>query len=76
MHRFSWALVFAVVGALIYFLYLENVLLQVTEYEVKCHRLPHGFDGFKIALVSELHGSVFGKEQGKLIGAVNEFEPT
>ena len=38
-------------------------------------RIPAGFDGFSIALISDLHGHFFGKKQERLIQAVKDLSP-
>ena len=37
-----------------------NVTVGVTHYTVTSNRLPHSFDGYKIAVVSDLHNVQFG----------------
>jgi len=70
-----WVVALVVAGIVAYFLYLENTCLQVTKYEISCCNLPQDFDGFKIALVSDLHGNKFGDAQSGLVSAISEFEP-
>ncbi len=66
------ALVIAVITACL--LHVGNTSLQITEYEITHENLPKDFDNFKIALVSDLHGNMFGKGQAKLAFAIREFE--
>ena len=36
-----------------------NTALKVNEYEVLSDRIPQGFEGFRIAQVSDLHNAEF-----------------
>ncbi|MBR5827489.1 MAG: metallophosphoesterase [Clostridia bacterium] len=46
-----------------------------TEYTVNDKNLPTGFDGFKIAMVSDLHNATFGEGNSKLLSALEKAEP-
>lgn len=45
------------------------------DWEVASPRLPEAFDGFRICLLTDLHGAVFGKDGEKLLQAVTASEP-
>lgn len=47
-------------------------MIDVTRTVIRCERLPSGFDGFRITLVSDLHDAVFGEEQSELLGRIRE----
>jgi predicted MPP superfamily phosphohydrolase len=70
-----WIAALFAAGIIAYLLYLENTCLQVTRYEIRCHRLPRAFDGFRIVLISDLHGNTFGRGQCRLVDAIRDFEP-
>ena len=53
----------------------DNIRLTVTRYSLAFAYLPEEFDGFKIVQVSDLHNARFGKEQRKLIAAINSARP-
>ena len=53
----------------------ENTLLELSKYTISSKRLPHSFLGFKIAHVSDLHNTEFGKDNVKLIQMLEEAEP-
>lgn len=53
----------------------DNFRLTVTRYEAELADLPSAFDGYTIAQVSDLHNARFGKEQSKLIAAINAAKP-
>lgn len=53
----------------------SNIALEVNEYEIVSDRIPHGFDGFRIAQVSDLHNAEFGEGNEKLIELLSQTEP-
>lgn len=52
-----------------------NTALEVNEYEIVSDRIPQGFDGFRIAQVSDLHNAEFGEGNGKLIEQLSQSAP-
>ena len=52
-----------------------NTALEVNEYEIVSDRIPQGFDGFRIAQVSDLHNAEFGEGNGKLIEQLSQTDP-
>jgi predicted MPP superfamily phosphohydrolase len=66
---------FAALAALTAFMYYGNRTLDVTEYELGFTDLPEAFDGYRIAVVSDLHAAVFGKENDRLFEAVRGAKP-
>lgn len=44
-----------------------NTALEVNEYEIMSDRIPQGFEGFRVAQVSDLHNAQFGENNSKLI---------
>lgn len=53
----------------------ENTTLQVTEFDASFASLPHGFDGCRIVVLSDLHGAEFGQENEDLLAAVAAQKP-
>lgn len=51
-----------------------NSPLTLTEYRITNSRIPDSFDGYRIAVVSDLHAMRFGKEQQDLIHLLRESE--
>ena len=49
--------------------------LETTEYNARFDDLPPEFDGFRIAVLSDLHGMSFGKDSSRLIRAVSDAKP-
>lgn len=53
----------------------QNKNIVSTEYKLRSEKLPKGFNGFKVAQVSDLQSQYFGKDQCKLIKAVEKGKP-
>jgi len=70
-----WIAVVGLLALIAWFLYVDNTFLQVTKYQIPLDALPKEFDGFRIALVSDLHGSIFGMNQSRLVSEISEFQP-
>lgn len=52
-----------------------NVTLGITRYTVTSNRLPHSFDGYKIAVVSDLHNAEFGNNNSQLVEKIKKEHP-
>ena len=52
-----------------------NTALVVTELTVTSARLPHAFEGFRMAQVSDLHNGTFGEDNRRLIEELAGTEP-
>lgn len=52
-----------------------NTALEINEYEVASEKIPQGFDGFRIAQVSDLHNAEFGEGNCKLIELLSQTDP-
>ena len=64
------AVLAALAAAFALYLRWDNTALQVTAWDVSFSTLPHGFDGCRVAVLSDLHGAAFGKENEALFAAV------
>lgn len=53
----------------------DNTSLQVTETSADLAGLPDGFDGCRLAVLSDLHGAEFGEDNADLFAAVAQAEP-
>ncbi len=53
----------------------DNTALQITQFEPVFTGLPAGFDGCRLAVLSDLHGGEFGRENKELFAAVAEAAP-
>ena len=61
--------------AVVVLLYDSNTRVVTTEYELRYMDLPAGFDGFRIAVLSDIHAAEFGKDNEKLIAMVKAADP-
>lgn len=52
-----------------------NTALEVNEYKIVSDRIPQGFDGFRIAQISDLHNTEFGEDNSKLIELLSQTDP-
>ena len=52
-----------------------NTALEVNEYEIVSERIPQGFNGFRIAQVSDLHNKDFGEGYGQLLTLLSQINP-
>lgn len=68
-------LLIAVIVAIAVFLYANNHWLQTTEYTIESPKIPESFDGFRIVQLSDLHDSLFGEGQEKLVRKVEKLSP-
>lgn len=57
------------------FWYYENCTIQTEVLPVVSAELPAAFDGFRIAVITDLHGRSFGEENSRLLDAVREAGP-
>lgn len=65
----------AVMIAIAIFLYANNHWLQTTNYTIESAEIPDSFDGFRIVQLSDLHDSLFGEGQEKLVREVEQLKP-
>ena len=57
------------------FWYFENNVIDAGEIVFSSARLPESFDGFRVVVVSDLHGKEFGTDNTELTAAVAAAEP-
>jgi len=74
LKKFLLILLIVLVAASI-FLVQQTNSLNTARYTWESPRVPRGFDGFCVALVSDLHNKRFGKEQKRLVRAVSDLQP-
>ncbi len=51
-------------------LWCGNNVLQTEEFTFRSPELPEGFDGWRVAVLSDLHGKTFGEKNERLLRAV------
>lgn len=73
----KWILlvIIAVIIILLVWSLWGNTALELNEITVKSDRLPKGFDGYRIAHVSDLHNAEFGENNEKLLTLIAATEP-
>lgn len=64
-----------ILSALAGFFWWDNTSLQTTNADFPSERLPKGFDGYRIVVLSDLHGQSFGRNNQRLFDAVQEAQP-
>lgn len=52
-----------------------NTALMTSEFSVVSHYLPSGFEGFRIAQISDLHNAAFGRDNKRLLSVLEETDP-
>jgi predicted MPP superfamily phosphohydrolase len=60
---------------LVIFFIDSNIRLVTSEFELHYPNLPQEFDGFRIVVLSDLHGARFGRDNERLVRRVIEAEP-
>lgn len=56
-------------------LFVENHMLQISEYRISSGRIPEFFDGFRILQLSDLHSKDFGEDNERLVRKINLANP-
>lgn len=69
------AVVAAILLALVIWTAWGNTALELNAYTISSERLPEGFDGYRIAHVSDLHNAEMGKSNEKLLAMLREAKP-
>ena len=69
------AVVAAILLALVIWTAWGNTALELNAYTILSERLPEGFDGYRIAHISDLHNAEMGKNNEKLLDMLREAEP-
>lgn len=64
-----------ILTALVIWTVWGNVTVGVTRYTVSNGKIPPAFDGYKIAVISDLHNAEFGKDNNTLISLIEQEKP-
>lgn len=73
--RYVLFLIFVLlVAASIFYNIYDNGRFIIVEQGISISGLPKDFDGYRILQISDLHSRYFGKNQEKLISAINSLE--
>ena len=62
-------------GVVLIYLYNQNTNLKTTQYLIESHRLPKGFDGYKIAHISDFHNTNSKRIITKIVQALKNNKP-
>lgn len=62
-------------AALVTWVFWANTALELNTITLTEENLPHGFDGFRIAHVSDLHDAEIGENHGDLIQILKDAQP-
>lgn len=54
---------------------ISNRYVTVTDYEIKSKKLPSAFNGYKIAVVADLHNTSFGRDNSTLVKKIEKSDP-
>ena len=65
----------AVLVVLVIWIAWGNTALELNTYTVSSAKLPQGFDGYRIAHVSDLHNAEMGKDNEKLLTILRDADP-
>ena len=69
------AVVAIVLVVLVIWIAWGNTALELNTYTVSSAKLPQGFDGYRIAHVSDLHNAEMGKDNEKLLTMLRDADP-
>lgn len=76
MNKRKWLIIIAAAVVLLsLWLFWGNRALTVNEITVVDPELPEAFRGFRIAQVSDLHGTEFGRGNRELLGLLSQLRP-
>ena len=70
-----WITALCLLLILIGYLIWGNLSIKTTNYKIVSNRLPQGFTGFRIAQISDLHNTEFGKDNHRLLSKLKEIQP-
>lgn len=62
-------------AALVLLCWFGNRTVGVHEYELRSSRIPAAFDGYRIALLTDLHGQSLGPDNARLLRQVKKAAP-
>lgn len=65
----------AIIICVVFFLWINSNIIQISHYKVKSKKIPKEFNGYKIVQLSDLHNKEFGKNNQKLINKVEKLNP-
>lgn len=73
--KVRWIVLLSLCAVLAVWIVWSNVTVGATYYTVASDRLPAAFDGYRIAVISDLHNAEFGENNSTLISLVEQEAP-
>ncbi len=70
-----WAVLGLLAACLVWWLWWGNTDIQVTNVTVSDAALPEEFDGYRLAQVSDLHNTSFGRDNARLLEELAAAQP-
>ncbi len=70
-----WTVVRTAFFVLILWTIWGNVTVKTTVWDIKDNSIPEGFDGYRIAQISDLHNAEFGENHAKLLSILEKEQP-
>jgi predicted MPP superfamily phosphohydrolase len=68
-------IIISCLALIIWVLIWINYGFKISPHVLEYRNLPKEFDGFRIALISDLHNATFGKSNRRLLGALKRIAP-
>lgn len=68
-------LLIAVVVLIVILIYWSNYGISVSKYPVSSSKVPAGFEGYRIVQLSDLHSATIGRNNSRLLDAVEAEQP-
>ena len=69
------AIVVLIIASAGIYIYFDNNRIDVSCYDVSVRELPDGFEGYKIAQISDFHNTVLGKDNAMIVDALEADSP-
>ena len=73
--KLLWTAVLLLFTGFVTWFIWSNVSLALSHYSVESSEIPAAFDGFRMALVADLHNTEVGENNSKLLARVAESQP-
>ncbi|MBR6654897.1 MAG: metallophosphoesterase [Oscillospiraceae bacterium] len=73
--RRAFAIIAAALLLVFYAFVYSNSVVVADEYRVSIKDLPAAFEGYRIAIVSDVHGNTFGEDNENLLAPLREQQP-
>lgn len=68
------SVMFIFLGALLYLVIIQKHP-KINKYNISSNKIPLSFDGYKILQISDLHNTMFGNNQLRIMDKIKEYKP-